>query len=177
MAQVIIGLSGYARSGKDEVAKILVNEYQFKRIAFADAIRDCVYRLNPYIDGEMRVAELVDNYGWEVAKSKEEVRRLLQVFGTEVGRQLFNNDIWVNQVFKRMYDLNDYVIPDVRFYNEMKSIRQADGEIWRINREGVVAINTHASESALDGFEFDHTIENNGTLDDLKNQVVTLMER
>lgn len=174
---MIIGLSGYARSGKDEVAKILVNEYQFKRIAFADAIRDCIYVLNPYIDNDLRVAELVDNYGWEVAKSKDEVRRLLQVFGTEVGRRLLGDNVWIDKVFKQLYDLKDYVIPDVRFYNEMKSIRHAEGEVWRIDREGVVAINTHSSESALDGFEFDHIIENNGTLDDLKNQVVTLMER
>lgn len=174
---MIVGLSGYARSGKDEVAKILVNEYQFKRIAFADAIRDCVYVLNPYIESDLRVAELVDGYGWEVAKSKEEVRRLLQVFGTEVGRRLLGDNVWIDKVFKQLYDLKDYVIPDVRFANEMKAIRHADGEVWRVNREGVVAVNSHVSENSLDEFIFDHLIDNNGTLDDLKNRVVTLMER
>ena len=32
----IIGLSGYARSGKDEAAKVLVEELGFPRVAFAD---------------------------------------------------------------------------------------------------------------------------------------------
>lgn len=174
---MIIGLSGYARSGKDEVAKILVDNYQFKRIAFADAIRDCVYILNPYLHVGLRVADLVDDYGWEVAKSNAEVRRLLQVFGTEVGRRLLSDNVWIDKVFKQIYDLKDYVIPDVRFLNEAKAIHHADGEVWRVNRDGVVAVNNHVSESSMDDFICDHIIDNNGSLDDLKNQVVTLMQR
>lgn len=46
----IIGLSGYARSGKDEAAKILVEEYGFTRVAFADKLRDVLYALNPIVD-------------------------------------------------------------------------------------------------------------------------------
>lgn len=45
----LVGLSGYARSGKDEAAKVLVDEYGFKRIAFADKLRDFLYALNPIV--------------------------------------------------------------------------------------------------------------------------------
>jgi hypothetical protein len=45
----LIGLSGYARSGKDEAAKVLVEEYGFKRIAFADKLRDFLYALDPIV--------------------------------------------------------------------------------------------------------------------------------
>jgi len=83
---MIIGLSGRAGSGKDEVAKVLVDLYGYKRIAFADAIRDALYELNPLVSDRIRVADLVDEYGWDFAKKNFEVRRLLQVFGTEVGR-------------------------------------------------------------------------------------------
>ena len=45
----IIGLSGYARSGKDEAAKVLVEEFGFTRVAFADKLRDFLYPLNPIV--------------------------------------------------------------------------------------------------------------------------------
>lgn len=67
---MIIGLSGYARSGKDTVASFLVSEYAFERISFADPIRDILYALNPSVDGESLIS-MVDNYGWEIAKSKK----------------------------------------------------------------------------------------------------------
>jgi dephospho-CoA kinase len=82
---VIIGLSGYARSGKDTVAELLVLNYGFKRMAFADGIREALSALNPILHDGMRLNEVVKEYGWELAKSKDEVRRLLQVLGTEVG--------------------------------------------------------------------------------------------
>ena len=47
---MIIGLSGYARSGKDAVAQVLVSEFGFKRVAFADPIRDLLYEMDPKID-------------------------------------------------------------------------------------------------------------------------------
>lgn len=45
----IVGLSGYARSGKDEAAKVLVEEFGFTRVAFADKLRDFLYALNPLV--------------------------------------------------------------------------------------------------------------------------------
>lgn len=45
----IIGLSGYARSGKDETAKVLVEEFGFQQVAFADKLREMLYQLNPLV--------------------------------------------------------------------------------------------------------------------------------
>ena len=47
---MIIGLTGYARSGKDTVAKILVDNYGYKRIAFADKIRELLVEINPILE-------------------------------------------------------------------------------------------------------------------------------
>ncbi len=90
---MIIGLSGYARSGKDTVAELLVLNYGFKRVAFADGIRDALIALNPILHDGHRLNEVVQMYGWDVAKAKDEVRRLLQVMGTEVGRKLIHEDV------------------------------------------------------------------------------------
>ena len=65
---MIIGLTGYAQSGKDTVAKILVENYGFTRIAFADKIREFLYETNPMYDsivGEpLFVKAKVDRDGW-----------------------------------------------------------------------------------------------------------------
>jgi hypothetical protein len=94
----IIGLSGFARAGKDETAKVLVEEFGFTQVAFADKLRDFLYALNPPVapskekKGEMvLLQEVIDVYGWQGYKETEygtEVRRQLQRLGTEAGRSL-----------------------------------------------------------------------------------------
>ena len=166
---MIIGLSGYAQSGKDTVAELLCLNYGFKRISFALPMRDAIYTLNPLVDGRSRIADVVDEYGWDVAKANPEVRRLLQVFGTEVGRGLFGETFWIDQAFKRAEEYERVVFSDVRFPNEARAIQQRGGDMWRVNRHNHGAVNEHKSEHAMDMFMFKHVIFNDGTLDDLFN--------
>jgi hypothetical protein len=172
---MIIGLSGYARSGKDTVAELLVLNYGFKRMAFADGIREALTALNPILHDGHRLNELVGMYGWEIAKAKDEVRRLLQVMGTEVGRKLINEDVWVWLLFNKINTDERIVIPDVRFPNEAKMIEQQGGEVWRINRHNHTAVNDHISEHAMDNHMFKRVVYNDGTLDDLADEVFMLM--
>lgn len=173
---MIVGLSGYARSGKDTVAELLCLNYAFKRIAFADPMRNAMHRLNPIVKGsitgeELRLAEYVDHFGWEDAKALPEIRRLLQVFGTEVGREMFGQNFWIDQAFKQSEEYSRVVIADVRFPNEADAIKQRGGIVWRINRHGLNAVNQHTSEHAMDNYLFDHVIYNDSTLDELANEV------
>lgn len=172
---MLIGLSGYARSGKDTAAELLCLNYAFKRHSFADVMRDSMYKLNPYATDKIRVAELVDEHGWDVAKTYPEVRRLLQVFGTEVGREMFGQNFWIDQAFKQIDPAANVVIADVRFPNEADAIKQRGGHVIRINRHNVTAVNSHKSEHAMDNYLFDHVIYNDGTLDDLADNVFMLM--
>lgn len=170
-----IGLSGYARSGKDTVAEILCLNYGFKRVSFALPIRDGIYTLNPLVENNIRVSDLVDEYGWEVAKQNPEVRRLLQWFGTEVGRDLYGENFWIEQAFKRAKEYERVVFADVRYPNEADAIKQAGGEVWRINRRNNSAVNAHESEYAMDNYLFKHVIYNDSTLDELAEEVFMLM--
>jgi dephospho-CoA kinase len=61
---MIIGLTGYARTGKDTVASVLVKDFGFERIAFADPIRELLYELNPKVNG-IYLREMVEEHGWE----------------------------------------------------------------------------------------------------------------
>lgn len=175
---MIIGLSGYARSGKDTIAEILIMNYGFRRLAFADNIRKAVRILDPILDNGRRVSEMVSEIGWEGAKHYPEMRRMLQVFGTEVGREMFGEDFWVNQVFRQIEEddvTDNFVITDVRYPNEADFIRDRGGEIWRVTRSQINAINAHSSEHAMDNYKFDRHISNDESIADLSTEIFTII--
>ena len=168
---MIIGLSGYAQSGKNTVADILVDYHGFIALAFADPIKDLVYNINPKINS-IEIQGMVNEYGWDIVKQDPEVRRLLQTTG-EAGRQGIDEYHWVAMTLSQIKDPQEgrYVITDVRFPNEASAISSQGGQLWRIERPGVDAVNDHISETALDAWVFDETIVNDGTIEDLKKKI------
>jgi len=192
----LIALSGYARSGKDSAAEVLV-ENGWTRIAFADKLRDFLYALNPivgteteYLDGMVdgrrwvnqwrlvRLQEVIDAYGWDGYKSTDyvsEIRPLLQRLGTEAGRQTLWDTIWIDAALKNLDPNGKYVITDCRFENEANVVIERNGMVVRINRSGVGPANAHVSETGLDSFDFDIVIENDGTLEEFKQEVARLL--
>jgi hypothetical protein len=169
---MIIGLSGYAQTGKDTVANYLVESHGFIKISFADPIREALYRLDPNIRvGEMvgaSLANAVDNLGWEELKRlSSDARELLQRLGTEVGREMFGKDFWVEQAMSKAKKHDKVVFADVRFPNELEAILENGGDVWRISKPGVDAVNRHLSETALDGYNFKRTIHNLSSFEEL----------
>ena len=112
---MIIGLSGYAQSGKDTTAELLCLNYKYKRQAFADPMRHALMIINPKLDSITRLSEYVDDYGWDTAKQNPEVRRLLQVIGTDFGRKMLGENIWVKMLMDKLNYEDRVVISDVRF--------------------------------------------------------------
>lgn len=174
---VIIGLSGYASSGKDTVAEHLVNEHRFERVAFADPIREILLAMNPIVH-DVRLKELVDEYGWDLAKQRPEVRHYLQVLGYSA-RVNIDQEVWIRAAFRKFSrDIYaKYVITDVRFINEAVAIKQLNGKIWRIERPDVTAVNGHVSEWEMDAYKFDEVLGNDGTLEELRFLVDTLVSK
>lgn len=171
---MIIGVSGYARSGKDEVAKILMRSYDYRRGAFADPIREFVLRVNPLLPNGLDVQHLVKVIGWEGAKAQPECRRILQEIGT-VARQMFGENFWVDQLWKTVQPNEKIVITDVRFKNEADFIKSQGGEVWRVHRPGVGPVNNHISERDLDNYNFDVVIRNESSLEALEAVVNEVM--
>jgi hypothetical protein len=171
-----IGLHGFPGAGKDAVAKILA-DYGYTRVAFADKLREALYVLNPVIvfdeyGYELRVQDLVDNLGWDDAKRQyEEIRRMLQVIGTEVGREMIDQNVWVDAAFKGLDKDKKYVFTDLRFENEHHAIDSRLGMLVKIERPGVGAVNDHKSEKPLPDKWFDVRLINDGTLEDLHTKV------
>lgn len=178
-ASTIIGLCGYAQSGKDTVAQMLVDFHGFERIAFADALRDMLYALNPItvVDQDelnwqtidtLRLHDIIGRHGWDSAKQTiPEVRELLQRLGTEAGRQVLGDDIWVRTALAKIKPGHKYVISDVRFPNEADAIYGLAGQLWRVVRSGTEPVNAHVSETALDSRGTDAIIRNHGSLEQL----------
>lgn len=182
----IIGLSGYAGSGKDTVGKLLISK-GFQRVAFGDEVKKALYALNPAIGVNRRtgaVTYLKPLYDgmkgsfdekWDTLKAMEEVRRLLQRMGTEVGREIFGPDVWVEAAFQHWTGF-DAVVTDVRFPNEAEAVLNRGGIVVRVLRDGVGPArdskgHVHLSEVAIDDWAFDYHITNNGTLAELAESV------
>jgi hypothetical protein len=142
---VIIGLVGFKWSGKDTTADILVNDYGFHRIAFADSIKDCLASIFCW-DREMMEGRTTESRKW-----REEIdvwwanklgielfspRWAMTHFGTELMRNKFDQDIWIYNVQRRLEQQSskNLVISDCRFPNEISVIRGQNGKIWRVDR-------------------------------------------
>lgn len=176
---MIIGLSGYAQSGKDTVAQILVEHYGFERVAFADKIREFCYAMNPVVghvaNEETILRHVVDRDGWDEAKQVGGIRRMLQNVGI-AAREVFGEKFWIEQALTGINPTENIVITDVRFTNEARAIKEYESsQIWRIKRLGVQAVNSHVSESEMDDYAVDQIFLNNGTIEDLKVLVQTRM--
>lgn len=179
----VIGFTGYAQSGKDTAAQFLV-EKGFKRLAFADILRTSLYALNPIVvmgppaqglrSVETRVRDIVDAHGWDYAKTVfPEIRELLQRLGTEVGRDLYGENFWVERVTKQIHGSDRVVITDVRFDNEEAAVHNLGGKVFRIVRPGNTAANLHASEQRIDRLFVDGVIPNNGSLEEYREAVLS----
>lgn len=171
---MIIGLSGYARSGKDTVAKELITSYGFTRIAFADKIRTMLSDINPILEDGHRLNEVLREFGWDLVKARSEVRRLLQELGV-AARKNIDPDVWVTAAIKDIPNNDNVVITDVRFINEAVTIKHMGGEIWRVNRPGFSPVNGHESETQLDNYPFDRVINNDSDIQNLKDQLSDIM--
>jgi hypothetical protein len=171
-------------------------------MSFAQPMRDAIYTLNPLVEGGNRVADLVDEYGWDVAKANPEVRRLLQVFGTEVGRKQFGENFWVQQAFDKI-EGNKIVFSDVRFPNEILAIKRAGGIVvrirrgpdpewyesavnynrgpngnmsWAYGRKHLEELGIHASETAWIGQPVDVEIANDSSIENLFLQLESVVK-
>lgn len=187
----IIALSGYATCGKDTVADILVEDYGFTKYAWADALRLAAEALDPIVhwdeefgSGPLRYTEALNHYGYNEAKAKfPEFRRTLQRMGTEVGREILGDNVWVdatiNRIARERSLADNIVIPDTRFPNEASAVHvrsESRNFVVRVTRPGVGPVTDHPSETSLDNYDFDYVLPNDGTLGDLGFRVDELME-
>ncbi|MCD7439015.1 hypothetical protein K4B79_12345 [Streptomyces lincolnensis] len=179
----LVGLAGAARSGKDTAAQALL-DMGWTRRAFADKVREVLYALDPvliephYPEGVTSLRYEVDSYGWaDVKEMYPVVRGYQQRLGTEGGREVLGDGVWVDALFRDFETWGPTVITDVRFPNEANAIRERGGLVVRIERPGQELIREagHISENSLAGYLYDDVIPNDGTVALLRDRVMQLI--
>lgn len=199
---MLVGIVGFIGSGKDTIADMLVKR-GFIKEAFARGVKDAVATIFSWdramLEGstaESRAWREQPDIFWSSKLGKDFTpREALQLMGTEAGRNVFYQNLWVDALQRRCNPTKNYAITDCRFANELKMIHDSeDGLIIRVKRgpdpdwydhacwanadenhmlgENTPLLKVHPSEWKWCGSHYINiTIENNGTLADLEEKV------
>lgn len=118
-------------------------------------------------------------------------RFLLQFLGTDWARKTISDTVWVDlwkQEIERFHKASNnlevepiFVCDDVRFDNEAEAVKSLGGHVIQIvsnaKRIEVQGIPNHTSENGVDLKYIDYIIENNGSIEDLRQSLCTLNDK
>jgi len=202
---MIIGIVGHIGSGKDTVGNFITQSVgkTGRTDSFAAPLKDLCSSIFGWprhlLEGntmESREFRETPDIFWTRKTGIDNFtpRLALQLVGTDVLRDHFHNDIWINSLEYRLRKISDsdtVVVTDARFTNELDIIKHLCGTIIWVQRgelpawyETAVEANggnvvskrimttryrdVHQSEWNWAGYPVDHIIRNTGTLEDLK---------
>ena len=160
-----VAIAGLARAGKDTIGGYLIQEHHFTRVAFSDPLYEILYSAQEIC-------------GFE----KQKDRKFLQWVGTEWAREQDQN-IWVRLALKKINSnhlLEPVVITDVRYINELESLKRNGFILVRVKRDTTNATDfgngskLHPSETEMltvPDEDFDVVIDNTGTLEQLYQEI------
>lgn len=168
---IVIGLTGRAGSGKDTAAAYLSATYGFTTAAFADALRTVATGL--------LLAGGIHDTTWLTDPSRKNVpipgigfsaRHILQTLGTEWGRRLMDDCLWIRLLEQRLglaagagrAIAPRIVITDVRFPNEAKWLQLQRAPLIRLHRDSAPQVRAHDSEAHIDDLPAAIDIHNHG---------------
>jgi dephospho-CoA kinase len=180
-----LAICGRARSGKDTVANYLEETYSFSKFAFADEMKLLLHKLFPHISDRPKPRRAYQVFG--------EGLRNLDLPGADhvwidaCMRKVNAHIWWHSEVDNRGANV---VITDLRMQLELDYLRANGFTLIRVTApdedriarakiagdDFTEADLEHETESHIDGFAVDYTVENNGTVDDLKAKVAAIME-
>jgi hypothetical protein len=147
----VIGVLGKAGHGKDTVSRLICDELQSTgnlaiKMAFADPLKVMLYAEDPSLDFETL---------WDTKPAP--VRRLLQVRGTEQGRDVFGQNMWIRAVeaqltvLRRELPIDTVVFSDIRFENEATFALSFPSKVIRVvsDRDTIANYADHRSENSI----------------------------
>jgi hypothetical protein len=202
----LIGLIGLNGSGKSTVANLLQDNYNFEIDSFAKPVKDIAAIIFNW-ERDMLEGLTEESRNWREKKEEEwsqilnkdiSPRMILQMIGTEFGRNMLGENIWIESLKKRSEN-KKIVISDVRFANEAENIKKSGGILIRIKRgedpsylndilnnkfdncnelKEYMSINypnVHEANYMIGLLQPDYVITNNSTIDDLNNKLYLIL--
>lgn len=179
MTQLLIGLAGLARTGKSTVAKHLELAHDFQCYAFADPLREGlmqIFNLSPCDFEGSKKEEQIDWLG-------RSPRELMQLLGTEFGRNMVHPDLWLMLADQNLHFLEQtnacvagFVISDLRFENEAAFIRRRGGYVIHLQRPDAPEVHAHVSELGIVIQDTDLVVCNDGGVEDMTGQIDELLK-
>jgi hypothetical protein len=131
--KVIIGLVGYAKSGKDFITKYFVDEYGYQRVAFADnikkemnlhlktqVVKDIFEKTGIYLDPEK-----LDFFSEDI-ETKKLIRPYIIWYGEKL-RKVNGTFCWINRAFEEDgKDMDKIILSDVRRLPELNIFKNSN---------------------------------------------------
>jgi hypothetical protein len=140
-------------------------------------------RVSPFFSNEadaeayrIRLVQIIDTEGLQLENELLTPRKILQIVGTEGGRDVVHPNIWVNATLGDLTEYDRTIITDARFPNEVIGIKKKKGIVVKIIRPSVVSTSTHPSETSLNDYtDWDYVIINDGSLEQLEEKVEQML--
>jgi hypothetical protein len=180
MPPVLVLLAGWSQSGKDSVAKILVESYEFERFAFADPIKEEVATNHTipleWCHDQKKKAELLGSTGRtlreEIIRVAEEARR------DDPGCWAKKLAQQIQKEIKRGH--TKFVISDWRNLEELLTLQRLLSikilPVHVVRPTQIISPVPDRTEYSLLGFPFWKQITNESTLPKLLVEVIHFME-
>jgi hypothetical protein len=176
---IIIGIHGKKRSGKSTVTRYLVEQYGFGEVSFAAPMKRALATMLAIDIQDLERDDLKEAVLPWLGRSP---RYLMQTLGTQWGRELVNDRIWITLAERAMYrhrrlGMAGVVFSDVRFDNEAEAVLGWGGQVWTITRPTMAAAaDNHASERGISTNLPSRGIVNCKGFPDLYKRVDALMD-
>lgn len=169
----IIAICGAKRVGKDLLANYISNKYGYKKIAFAEPLKQCVKGLFNFSSeqlGDGDIKDVVDER-WGIAP-----RKAMQFFGTEMLQYKIqellpdvDRKFLAYSLVSKMRNDVPYVISDMRFLHEYEEVKKLGAFVIRVDRQSVTPdvnhdVAVHTSEISYKDIPFDLHLQNDGDI-------------
>lgn len=167
---MIVGLHGFAGTGKVDTATVLARDHGFDRYSLATPIRDSLMAMNPLIGQRVFLRDQVEQSGWDYVKNhpvySSQVRRLMVTFGASIKSQ-FGQDLLIEHLRQRLAENHGVMIPasarivisDVRLPDEAEFVRSLGGQVVRLEVPGVGPGSSDPTERPLPDHLVDLTVQ------------------
>lgn len=184
---MLIAIHGFKQSGKDTLADLLVKEYGFKKVAFADRLKEALHLIfnvpRAWLWGSDEDKQKLTKVAWSdfenFDKSEKDdetflsVRELMQIFATEICRSKIPG-IWYR--YLPIHPEENLVVSDLRFSNEAEFLKENKAILIKVNRPSARG-GEHESEAGLPDKMMDFVLSNDADLESFYSKGRDLFEK